>query len=90
MTQFQFTCPSRSTTPVIRKRIKTPIVSIHVPLAEHDLIFFSIATASAVSIHVPLAEHDRDVLVKRMNGYVSIHVPLAEHDLIPYPPVQIS
>jgi len=35
-----------------------PIVSIHVPLAEHDELFGSDESLTEVSIHVPLAEHD--------------------------------
>ena len=34
------------------------IVSIHVPLAEHDQASGTMRQAPAVSIHVPLAEHD--------------------------------
>ena len=33
-------------------------VSIHVPLAEHDMSARVIAVCLVVSIHVPLAEHD--------------------------------
>ena len=33
---FQFTCPSRSTTPYINCNAVFTDVSIHVPLAEHD------------------------------------------------------
>ena len=33
---FQFTCPSRSTTPEPVLRAEAVLVSIHVPLAEHD------------------------------------------------------
>ena len=33
---FQFTCPSRSTTGVTDRTLRTFFVSIHVPLAEHD------------------------------------------------------
>ena len=36
--RFQFTCPSRSTTVEAVSRERLPDVSIHVPLAEHDLI----------------------------------------------------
>jgi len=35
--QFQFTCPSRSTTSLIAVTNSGTMVSIHVPLAEHDL-----------------------------------------------------
>ena len=35
------------------------IVSIHVPLAEHDITEGRVIAAKRVSIHVPLAEHDR-------------------------------
>ena len=33
-------------------------VSIHVPLAEHDLLMLAETVPLLVSIHVPLAEHD--------------------------------
>ena len=36
MWRFQFTCPSRSTTPLRDNFIAPRYVSIHVPLAEHD------------------------------------------------------
>ena len=33
-------------------------VSIHVPLAEHDMFMRYLYQENIVSIHVPLAEHD--------------------------------
>ena len=36
--------------------MRSPNVSIHVPLAEHDVP--GVDTLFCVSIHVPLAEHD--------------------------------
>ena len=58
------------------------MVSIHVPLAEHDAEACGVSTGTIVSIHVPLAEHDvsADVLAGLID--VSIHVPLAEHDMM--------
>ena len=77
---FQFTCPSRSTTCVSAKLMRSVSVSIHVPLAEHDFFLVRLPAGVEVSIHVPLAEHDvLDSLYLDKNG-VSIHVPLAEHD----------
>ena len=55
---FQFTCPSRSTTPFFCVPSGLYLVSIHVPLAEHDSAINSLNDALDVSIHVPLAEHD--------------------------------
>ena len=56
---FQFTCPSRSTTYYYKPEEIERIVSIHVPLAEHDGEVWSLYPAvHGVSIHVPLAEHD--------------------------------
>ena len=55
---FQFTCPSRSTTTVTTSRVMRVSVSIHVPLAEHDVCGRSVHQPDGVSIHVPLAEHD--------------------------------
>ena len=34
--EFQFTCPSRSTTRQVKSAFSSAEVSIHVPLAEHD------------------------------------------------------
>ena len=80
ISQFQFTCPSRSTTgPFPRARL-APYVSIHVPLAEHDMAPDSEACKQLVSIHVPLAEHDLLLTRIKFQPVVSIHVPLAEHD----------
>ena len=57
--KFQFTCPSRSTTISSSLPPTTLTVSIHVPLAEHDVkTAESNAAPLIVSIHVPLAEHD--------------------------------
>ena len=39
-------------------------VSIHVPLAEHDMRAVSAVIAVSVSIHVPLAEHDAPCILK--------------------------
>ena len=55
---FQFTCPSRSTTRRIAAFVFVNGVSIHVPLAEHDLLSNNSGRRFQVSIHVPLAEHD--------------------------------
>ena len=58
------------------------MVSIHVPLAEHDLENELLVVLLLVSIHVPLAEHDAvSRSAVKLEG-VSIHVPLAEHDLV--------
>ena len=56
------------------------LVSIHVPLAEHDYDNWDYGSILEVSIHVPLAEHDIGIFRKTRKIYVSIHVPLAEHD----------
>jgi len=56
--QFQFTCPSRSTTHCKHCPDSAPYVSIHVPLAEHDTNYERRFARCLVSIHVPLAEHD--------------------------------
>ena len=55
---FQFTCPSRSTTEALGQSRVSLKVSIHVPLAEHDLEPLLKHCTNIVSIHVPLAEHD--------------------------------
>ena len=56
--QFQFTCPSRSTTCHTERSQSSCQVSIHVPLAEHDVSALPRSSDMRVSIHVPLAEHD--------------------------------
>ena len=57
--QFQFTCPSRSTTFFPDIMSLNASVSIHVPLAEHDVTKLLAISPVVVSIHVPLAEHDQ-------------------------------
>ena len=83
---FQFTCPSRSTTQKIEENNMKFLVSIHVPLAEHDADIHAWLNGFEVSIHVPLAEHDSDLCSGRRTPAVSIHVPLAEHDKKPGAP----
>ena len=58
---FQFTCPSRSTTRYRNSLTRTGRVSIHVPLAEHDMFAAFTSDFIKVSIHVPLAEHDGNI-----------------------------
>ena len=77
---FQFTCPSRSTTSSSKPSASSLLVSIHVPLAEHDICGVNVGLLYSVSIHVPLAEHDAGESQDRFFLSVSIHVPLAEHD----------
>ena len=62
------------------------LVSIHVPLAEHDDTSVTRLLFPKVSIHVPLAEHDCSFRRWRRERWVSIHVPLAEHDANNYTP----
>ena len=78
--KFQFTCPSRSTTPISKALYAGRLVSIHVPLAEHDVERPERSKGTDVSIHVPLAEHDWQGSAAERRACVSIHVPLAEHD----------
>ena len=42
-----------------------PVVSIHVPLAEHDSTSSGVIYVRKVSIHVPLAEHDPAQVIRR-------------------------
>ena len=78
---FQFTCPSRSTTVYFGGYNNSFLVSIHVPLAEHDFPTSDQLYDFLVSIHVPLAEHDHFPQCALSQSPVSIHVPLAEHDM---------
>ena len=58
--QFQFTCPSRSTTYVLPFRLSTLVVSIHVPLAEHDAsIAASTDTAASFNSRAPRGARHR-------------------------------
>ena len=78
---FQFTCPSRSTTEINWKNALVLVVSIHVPLAEHDSS--SCGGSGSVSLFqftcpsrsTTVSQPATIVLMR-----VSIHVPLAEHD----------
>ena len=66
---------------VTDNRLIRHLVSIHVPLAEHDVLsLIMVDRVFMVSIHVPLAEHDSPVISMFIKFVVSIHVPLAEHD----------
>ena len=81
MISFQFTCPSRSTTTDYLVTPDYPIVSIHVPLAEHDKsVTASWTTARTFQFTCPSRSTTGvdEVLVSLCA--VSIHVPLAEHD----------
>ena len=80
--EFQFTCPSRSTTGAEYPSMAAAAVSIHVPLAEHDVEGKIPERVVQVSIHVPLAEHDVNPRTIARRLRVSIHVPLAEHDAV--------
>ena len=83
MSQFQFTCPSRSTTTEYKDFRKQQVVSIHVPLAEHDLKWL-ISPGVHVSFQFTCPSRSTTVFVpfKFVRINVSIHVPLAEHDAI--------
>ena len=71
--------------PEASRRHSLIYVSIHVPLAEHDVLSPPQPVSHRVSIHVPLAEHDSSDYWRARQDIVSIHVPLAEHDLLPSP-----
>ena len=80
--EFQFTCPSRSTTSAIVRLCGSYTVSIHVPLAEHDYRYQAqpqdiTGFNSRAPRGARLASENRSV---KCTG-VSIHVPLAEHDI---------
>ncbi len=56
---FQSTCPLRGTTAKFSWRsAKRGRISIHVPLAGHDVFGAGSANPAPISIHVPLAGHD--------------------------------
>ena len=57
-------------------------ISIHVPLAGHDLATLCKRHhEAAISIHVPLAGHDCQLQSECAAFEISIHVPLAGHDI---------
>ena len=78
---FQFTCPSRSTTPTRRYYQANMAVSIHVPLAEHD---YCSRSHHSSKMTFQFTCPSRSTTGANMDpvpiNYVSIHVPLAEHD----------
>ena len=77
---FQFTCPSRSTTGAREAVGYRGIVSIHVPLAEHDLRDIRRACEiDGFNSRAPRGAR-RGTNRPEGTGQVSIHVPLAEHD----------
>ena len=81
--QFQFTCPSRSTTTGSSEEPQEPEVSIHVPLAEHDTPASINATAvSCFNSRAPRGARRTTGSSRTPTRGVSIHVPLAEHDMI--------
>ena len=55
---FQSTCPLRGTTSLDYIYIIACCISIHVPLAGHDLQILLLHPLQTISIHVPLAGHD--------------------------------
>ena len=79
--EFQFTCPSRSTTGRRAPWISTLFVSIHVPLAEHDM---TSTCGSTAHLRFQFTCPSRSTTLGRFQfprlTFVSIHVPLAEHD----------
>ena len=56
------------------------LISIHMPLAGHDLFSDDRAAHVGISIHMPLAGHDPDVEAIKAAVAISIHMPLAGHD----------
>jgi len=78
---FQFTCPSRSTTVYVNVMITRWLVSIHVPLAEHDQRdYTSAAQRPCFNSRAPRGARLPGRLCAALSVLVSIHVPLAEHD----------
>ena len=78
---FQFTCPSRSTTPALAAARDSLAVSIHVPLAEHDV---STGVSPPPELSFQFTCPSRSTTIAADEEFplnqVSIHVPLAEHD----------
>ena len=59
--EFQSTCPLRGTTKGSEGSLVIVNISIHVPLAGHDVAHANGDDGvSAISIHVPLAGHDSE------------------------------
>ena len=55
---FQSTCPLRGTTGYVLTSDFASVISIHVPLAGHDILLLLHHRWDFISIHVPLAGHD--------------------------------
>ena len=78
---FQFTCPSRSTTTSSQHSYHSSLVSIHVPLAEHDgQTVLQQCRRKCFNSRAPRGARRRDFAPWAALCPVSIHVPLAEHD----------
>ena len=73
----------RGTTGQVAAQVATNGISIHVPLAGHDILLLLHHRWGFISIHVPLAGHDLHLSVSFQAVRISIHVPLAGHDLLP-------
>ena len=82
--KFQFTCPSRSTTWIAAIKERAEVVSIHVPLAEHDTAAADIAARMAFQFTCPSRSTTFYPDLLKICNAVSIHVPLAEHDYDPF------
>ena len=78
--EFQFTCPSRSTTALPHRAPGRIEFQFTCPSRSTTLPAEVLVMIDPVSIHVPLAEHDRGRGSLGNPLIVSIHVPLAEHD----------
>ena len=70
---FQSTCPLRGTTIVKRWGRAPATISIHVPLAGHDVVIDALNFVRHISIHVPLAGHDdqRQAILARREPFQS-------------------
>ena len=77
---FQSTCPLRGTTISLRRVYAEKWISIHMPLAGHDVIYGIWISEYAISIHMPLAGHDMMGAIYGGDEKISIHMPLAGHD----------
>ena len=56
---FQSTYRSRGMTEAEANRERVLKISIHIPLARYDGIWFIVAGVRGISIHIPLARYDR-------------------------------
>ena len=78
--EFQFTCPSRSTTLGRRRHLSPNSFQFTCPSRSTTECLPAETPCSGFQFTCPSRSTTPGVALRRRKGYVSIHVPLAEHD----------